>query len=363
MSDEKPQDEIIDVEPQVIEDAQSQPKAKGQLNAPKIAGLCVAVGALCAVAGGWLYRDYLASYLPSDQLQALQAKVDALEAADKNNQKRADAFVTLTEELKVQLSAAQSASEKSAKENADTAALEQGNAQAIGDLKKALDDASKTVDALKVQIASGVAGGMATSADPSLETRVAALEKQVAALNVPPAPQKPAGLDITAVQQTFGDMRTKIEAGLPYAPEFKALQSLVPAAAGLDVIGAESEMGLPNEQALAAQLTSLAGQLPKPVEAPAQSNSSWMPDITGYLSSLITVKTVGESDAAVVASQALVALQAGDLQKASNAISSATVPLPAAFNDWQDRLKRRLKLEQAVAALAAGLSHLPQVKG
>jgi len=350
MSDDPKQDEIIDIEPQVIEEPQSRPASSGAWTTARIAGLCVGVGVVCALGGGWFYRDYLSSYLPSDQLQAMQMRLDALQVADKDNQKRADAFVALTEELKAQLGAAQSASEKSAKQNADTASLAQANAQAVADLKVA-------VDQLKTQVANGAGVG---AADPALASRLDALEKQIANLNV--GAPKSANIDVPAINQAFSALKSKIDQGAPYAPEFASLQALVPAAAGMDVISAEADKGLPNAQTLAVELAALAGNAPKPAEPAAQS-SSWMPDITGYLSSLITIKDVGENDAGVVSAQALAALQAGDLQKASDAISSATVPLPAAFNDWQDRLKRRLKLEQAEAALAAGLSHLPQVKG
>ena len=360
MSHDDTKDDVIDIEPQVIEEPQGSPAAKRNFGPAKIAGLCVAVGVLGALGGGWLYRDYLATYLPSDQLQAMQARIDALDAASKDNQKRADALVNLTEELKTQAEAAQTASEKNTKGNADIISREQGNAQAISDLRRAMDQASQTVDALKAQVANAAPAGGGGTVDPALAARVDQLEKDVAALKS--APAQATSVDVAAVQQAFDGLKAKIDLGASYAPEFASVQKLAPAAADLDVIGAESDKGLPNAQQLAAELKTLAAQLPQPVAAPVQNNS-WIPDISGYISSLVTVKTIGESDAPAVASQALAALQANDLQKASDALSSATEPLPAAFNDWQDRVKRRLKLEQAVAALGAGISRLPGAKG
>jgi hypothetical protein len=353
-ANDRAEHDVIDIEPQVIEDTPTAAPSARHFGAAKIGGLVFVVGLLGAIAGGWVYRDVLASYLPSDQLQAMQSKLDALEAASKDSQKRADAFVALTEELKAQLGAAQGAVEKSGKENATTAAQVQSNADAIASLKANLDQVTQSLDGLKAQATDGGA-----SVDPALAARIDQLEKEVAAFKA--APAKPMNIDAANVQQAFGALKSKIDQGAPYAPEFVTLQSLLPAAAGLDVIGAESEQGLPNAQELAAELTALSAPLPK-ADA-VTSSTSWMPDIRSYFSSLVTVKTVGASDVSAVASQALAALQTGDLQKASDTLSSASMPLPAAFNDLQDKLKRRLKLEQAVADLSAGIARLSQVKG
>ncbi|MBG1232500.1 hypothetical protein [Aestuariivirga litoralis] len=362
MSTDNNTSEVIDVEPQVIEDPQAPPPGKSKGGMTTIIGLCVAALLLGAAGGGWLYRGYLANYLPSDQLQAVQSKLDALEAASKESQKRADAFVALTEELKAQLGAAQSAAEKADRQNVETSTLAQGNAIAIGDLKLALEKASKTIDELKTKASSGSADAAAPVSDAALAARVDQLEKDVSALKSAPPVANP-GLDVAAVQQAYDNLKAKIEQGVPYSVDFSALQALVPAAAGLDVIGAESANGLPNVQQLAAQLSALIAQLPQAASSAATQDNSLWGQVSNAISTVVSIKTLGESDVGVAAAQALAAVQAGDLQKASDALASATATMPDSLKAWADTLQRRLKLDQAMAALAAGLSHLPQVKG
>ena len=82
----KPQ--VIDLEPEdVIVEGESAPSAPPppatpRKSIPSSALLAIAVlGA--AVVGAWIYKDILSSYLPSNDLIAAQARIDALEAQSK----------------------------------------------------------------------------------------------------------------------------------------------------------------------------------------------------------------------------------------------------------------------------------------
>ena len=109
MSEDRPQGDIIDVEPQIISDAPASTRHSGRLGTWSSVGL---LALACAVGGGWFYRDVLSAYLPSNQEQALTARVDALEALSKDSIKKVDAMFALTEELRAKIGAAQAAVDK-----------------------------------------------------------------------------------------------------------------------------------------------------------------------------------------------------------------------------------------------------------
>ena len=143
MSDTQTHDDIIDIDPNVIDEPKPEAaRAQRRLELSLIPPIAIAL--ICAVAGGWFYRDWLSGYFPPEQVQELSKRVASIESTTKDNKKRVDAVVALTEELKAKLSAAQSAADKSAKQNADTAALIQTSDNDIAGLKQ---DVEKLVTA------------------------------------------------------------------------------------------------------------------------------------------------------------------------------------------------------------------------
>ncbi len=83
----KPQVIDLDAEDVIVDEADKPatpppPPAPARKSIPPVAWLAVALlGG--AVAGGWIYKDVLSSYLPSNELVTAQARIDTLEAQTK----------------------------------------------------------------------------------------------------------------------------------------------------------------------------------------------------------------------------------------------------------------------------------------
>ena len=342
MSDNKPQDDIIDVEPQVISDAPQN----ARFGRWGVVGL---FGLVCALGSGWLYRDVLSAYLPSNQQQALTARVDALEAASKDGSKKADAIFALTEELKAKIGAAQAAADKAAKQ-AGTISAEQEV------LTSKLAEAQQSVDNLKVGLASvkSQAGSAdATTGTPSVAdtARLEKLEHDLAALQA----AQPKAVDANALMQSLNQVKAKVAAGEAYADLLKPLAQQLPAADGLDAVQKESAQGLPSAVQLVSTLTIIAAQLPKASPAPAATANHWYSGITSFFSELVTVKELGPGQVADAAAKASAFAASGDLQQAADALSAVGDGLPAALKDWKDTALRHVRLEAALDRLSASV--------
>lgn len=348
MTDQNDTSDIIDIEPEdVVEHKAGEPTspqaAKPQRAALRI-GLGAAVVLASAVGGGWFYREVLSSYLPSDQVQSVTLRVEALEATSAALNGKLDAVVGLTDEIKSQLAVAQSAAQ-----NADTLAngakAESTNTKNnLTTLQTALTKANASIDELKAKIANGVpdASGGDTS---GLDARITTLEKDVASLKQSGGV---ANADTSVLSQSLADLKAKIAAGTPYPDELERIKRMVPAAEGLDVLASTAAQGLPNAEGLAAELKTITAALPAPVAEPVAKDDSWWGSATEMMSGLVTIKTAGAADWQQLAAQCVGFAEQGDLAKAVTALEQAEGALPVELQTWHDRASARLALEQAL---------------
>lgn len=354
MSDEKPQDDIIDIEPQVISDSKPEgrkPRRNGLLSA----GLVGSIALLAALSGGWFYRDVLANYLPNDELHALAMRVDALEAGNKEAAKRVDAVIALTDELKAQVGAAQAAAAKSTKESSDLLAESQSNGQSIADMRQALDQARADLESLKTQLANNGSG--AAAADPALVQRLDALEKSVTAAQGSPVKAP----DLNNLKQAIAALSAKVADGAAFSNEFALVAQAVPAADGLDVLKAEAQTGVPNAKQLAASLNDVRAQLPKATSDGA--SNGWLNRIGEFFSNLVTVQSIGSDDWPTLAAKASALVAAGDLPQADALFASMEGQPPAPLSAWHETLQRRIKLDAALEKTKAAVAREIAAKG
>jgi hypothetical protein len=348
MTDQKDTSDIIDIEPEnIIEhkaDESVSPQAvKSQRTALRV-GLGAAVVLASAVGGGWFYRDVLSSYLPSDQVQTVTLRVEALEATSAALNGKLDAVVGLTDEIKSQLAVAQSAAQ-----NADTLAngvkAESANTKNnVTALQTALTKANASIDELKAKITSSVPG--ASGGDTSgLDARITTLEKDVASLKQSGGV---ANADTTLLSQSLADLKAKISAGTAYQDEFERVKRMVPAAEGLDVLASTAAEGLPTAQGLATELKTISAALPTPAAEPVAKDDSWWGSATEMMSGLVTIKTAGATDWQQMANQCVGFAEQGDLAKAVTTLEQAEGALPVELQKWHDRASARLALEQAL---------------
>ncbi|MFO1033546.1 MAG: hypothetical protein U1E15_05510 [Hyphomicrobiales bacterium] len=302
-----------------------------------------------AAGGGWLYRDVLASYLPSDRMAALQTRVDLLGKSSEDSATQLQSVMRLADQLKSDVDAIEAESAHHA-EALKTASSETSATKAnLQTLAADVEQLKQAVQALQVQPPEGTGTGSASTALPAdVANRLAALEQDVAALKA----QRGATPDKAVLTQVMADLRAKIASGAAFADEYDHIARLVPAAAGLDVLAPHAANGLPDAKGLADELAALKPSLPV-AEAPAPADDSgWWASITGAVASVITIRDAGAIDWQQVADTAIALAGSGDLPKALVAIDQAEGEKPPALQQWRDRAAARIALEAAVAATA-----------
>ena len=351
MSEDKPSDDIIDVEPQVISDSAMEQKPKLSVLRFGKWGALGLLALACAAGGGWLYRDVLSAYLPSNQEQALTVRFDALEAASKENSKKVDAIFALTEELKAKIGAAQAAADKSAKQAGTISAEQEVLISKLAETQLAVDNMKAGFEDLKSRSGGAVASGAAPSAADT--ARLEKLEHDLAALQA----AQPKAVDSNALAMALNQVKTKAAAGQDFSEQLKPLVQQMPAADGLDVAQKEAAQSLPSASQLISMLNTIVDHLPKTAPAPAViKQTGWFHDITSFFSELVTVKELGPGPVADAAAKASAFAASGDLQQAADALSMVGDGLPADLKDWKDKALRRLRLDAALDRLSASVA-------
>jgi hypothetical protein len=295
-----------------------------------------------AVAGGWIYKDVLSSYLPSNETVAAQSRIDALEAQTKTLGEQLAAVSGASDQLKTEM---QSAAEQSSAAQNASAALETRVAS--------IESAAKSVKAEleKLKSVPATAGTASTSVDngalATLAQRLDALEKDVASLKTVSTPGDQTAATAT-LSQSLSDLKAKIAAGASYRDELERISRMVPAAAGLDTLSANANEGLPTAAGLAAELTALIPLLPKQeIELPSSENS-YLDSFWDAMKSVITIRRIGDTDWPDLAAKCAALAESGDLAQAIEKIDKAEGAKPSALSGWRDRAAKRIALEAAL---------------
>jgi hypothetical protein len=307
-----------------------------------------------AIAGGWLYRDVLSSYFPTDEMTRLNARVDTLEASTKT---ATEQLVTVSAAADHANQAAQTA-DASAKEVASSVATTtdsvSGLSTRLEKAEKALQSAKSDLDALRSAVAAGGTAGSG-NVDPAalaaIGQRLDALEKDVASL------KGGAGLgdqsaSLAALSQALSDIKAKIAAGTAYRDDLDRIARMVPAAAGLDILKANAAAGLPAAKGLAAELRAAIPTLPKPNTSTPAESSGYLDSFWNAVTSIVTIRTIGEADWPAIAEQCASFAETGDLTQAIARIDASEGAIPPALSQWRDRASTRLKLEAALAEVS-----------
>ena len=295
-----------------------------------------------AIAGGWLYRDVLSSYLPSNELVTAQTRIDVLEAQSKTLTEQLASIAATSGQLSAEI---QGATEKSSAALSASAAAEKRLAAA----ESATQAARAELEKLKSAVASGGASGATvdSSALAVLAQRLDVLEKDVASLKTVSAPTDQSTVTAT-LSQSLSDLKAKIAAGAPYRAELERISRMVPAAAGLDTLSANANEGLPTAAGLAAELTGLIPLLPKPEIALPSSENSYLDSFWDAMRNVITIRRIGDTDWPDLAAKCAALAESGDLAQAIERIDAAEGAKPAALSGWRDRAAARIAIEAAL---------------
>lgn len=363
-------DTIIDLDPdQVIENTDKSSETVSAAPAKRMGRkrnwLYLGVALLAAaLGGGWLYKDVLSAYLPSDQMTALTDKVGILEKNNTALREQLTSVDKLAAQLKsdvdimeakdAELAGLAEATQKIQGATADKLAVLE---QTLGETKTALADiASRPMVA-----ANGTAMSVDSSAISALQQRIVSLEKDVASLKVKPTE---ATDNRAALSQGLSDLKAKIAAGTGFRDEYERIQRMVPAASGLDVLQQHAALGLPDAKGLAAEMKTLIGTLPKPiVPGPVPESEGWWSGIYNSLSDLITIKIEGDVDWPSAASAAAALADSGDLPQAIEQLTKIEGEKPVGVQQWIDRANARLALETATKSVEDAVLRVIAAKG
>jgi hypothetical protein len=311
----------------------------------------VALAAVAALAGAWLYRDYAAQWWPTPRTQMLEARIAALETVSKSLNDQAASLGTEIASLRGSLAeAAKSATTANeAKSGLADLATRLGKAEtAVNELRKAIDDLHRSMARTPATTAPAPDAARVTA----LEARVAEIEKTMAALKTGPGPDAQTA---TLLSQSLADLKAKLAAGAPYKDEFDRLAALVPAAPGLDVLANHAAAGIANAAGLAKELEAIAAALPGPEQPPPRTEQGYWDSFTDMLGSLVIIRRIGETDWRAAAAKAQGLAAAGDLQAAIASLDAIESEKPAAIADWLNRARARLAVDTAAEDVSAAV--------
>ncbi|WP_042695700.1 COG4223 family protein [Azospirillum sp. B506] len=226
-----------------------------------------------------------------------------------------------------------------------------GAAASAADTQKALADRLAALEQ-KVTAASGNA-----QAAQELRGEVDALKQQVTSVNQTVSERQDAATAAQALVLAAGQLRAALSGGQPFQQDLQAVRALGIADAGvtqpLDSVAPYAAKGIPTRAQLTDRFQPLTGEIVR-AEVRGEGNS-WIDSAVGKLSTLVTVRregggVVGTTADAVVA-RAEAALNAGNLAKAVEELSTLQGPAAQTAAPWLADAKARLAADQAARQL------------
>ena len=357
MTDETPDDavkpQVIDLEAEDVSPVEDEPKAEAATSPEppprprpqhlyRWLGVAVLAGAL---GGGIFYRGVLSSYLPTDAMQSMDARLGSLEANTVALSRQLTAVSAAAAALKSQTGAFDAAIKQTAEGSA--AAHEQIAALAthLAAAETVLNEVKSSLEALK-QTPAATGGTVDGSALTALALRIEVLEKDMASLKS--SGNAGGGETVAALSRALADLKARIAAGAAYQDEYDRIARMVPAAEGLDILADQASRGLPGAQALAAELKELMSSLPQPSGGNGAVDAGYWSSFWNTLISVVKIRDIGEADWPALAAECASLAAAGDLTQAVALVDKTEGDKPAALAQWRDRAAARLKLEAAL---------------
>lgn len=199
-----------------------------------------------------------------------------------------------------------------------------------------------------------------TQADSAALARdLTGLKRQVGALAERGSGVDEAVIGAQALVLATEQLRDQVAAGRAYAPVLAAVERLAgsepEAARAIAALAPFAGKGVPRAADLAQRFEALARDIRR-AGRPAGSGGGWAEEVTGVLSTLVTVRrqdgaVVGDTPDAVLA-RAEAAAKAGRLGPAVAELAKLEGPAAAAAAPWRAEAEARLAADQAVAALS-----------
>ena len=312
------------------------------------------VSALAAVGG------YYALAPRTDLAKADAGRLAALEAqAGREGEEVQRQGATLIG-LDKRLGALEAASAAGASKIAAAAQAAQGAQTVAADLKSLradVDAARGEIPGLSARVAKLESAAPQAAAAPEISALVGRLDKVEAALAAPKtetrvAPEKPApGDNPAAVAIVAEALRDKLAAGIPFATELKALQSLGVQPESLAPLKALAGGG-PTDRTLAASFDAVA---PKVLAAASRPEDGGVVDrFLAHLRGLVQVRVLNETpgdDPAALVSQIEAESRRGDVSGALAAFGKLPEPARQAASSWAAEAGTKQAADEALGSI------------
>ena len=159
----------------------------------------------------------------------------------------------------------------------------------------------------------------------------------------------------------LGNLKRAIERGSGYVKELDAVKKLAPADLKLDVLAANAEKGLPNQEELTSAFKQVARDV---IDADAQeqsSNQGILDQIVSGAQSIVRVRRVGQVEgdtAEAVVARMEEALMDGRLADTAKEAGGLKGLAKAAADPWLSKLAGRVEVDHAVAAVEDSVKQL-----
>jgi hypothetical protein len=199
-------------------------------------------------------------------------------------------------------------------------------------------------------------GGEAKAAQ-DLGKNVEALKQQIASVGQSVESRRDSGVAAQALVLAAGQLRATLAAGQPFQQDLQSVRALGIGDAGvtqpLDAVAPFAAKGIPTQAQITDRFRPLASDIVRAAER--GEGASWIDNVTGKLSTLVTVRrqgggVVGSSADAIVA-RAEAALGENNLGKAVEELSALQGAGAGAAAAWLADAKARLAADQAARAL------------
>lgn len=224
----------------------------------------------------------------------------------------------------------------------------------IGELSERVAALTQASEALRQRLS---AVGETSQTTQRLEQQVGALRQQVGSVEQSTQAQRNRSTQIESLVLASSQLRTVAATAQPFAGELRAVRALgvgdPEIAQALDAMAPHAASGVPSALLLTDRFETLAGDIVR--AARKGEGGSWIAQVTGTLSTLVTVRqqgagVVGDSAEAVVA-RAEAALRENDLRAAVREVEALQGPAAAAAAGWLADARARLAVNEAAQRL------------
>jgi hypothetical protein len=307
--------------------------SKSRVNNKSTLAIPLAALVAGALGGGWLYRDVLTTYLPSDHITALEQNVTTLQGDTTT------ALKSLTDKSQAEFAKIQATVET-------TKALQSAFEYRLAALETQSTTLAADLDQLKKRPIAPSGGAVDPTALDALKQKIATLESNIETLKKQATTPNP-------VLGTFSTLRATIDKGTPFSDQLAALTTAIPGLTIPNALSQAAVTGAPAPATLAEDLRRLSATLPAPTgdDASETTETGYWASFKKSLGNIISIKSAGPANWRSLTAQAADLVDQNKLAEAIDLLSKTGDP-PEPVAAWLQKATARISVDAALASLA-----------